>query len=509
MRTPTVISTTRAWPSVGPLLTGILGCLIALALGAAAATEYGSLVLGAVAGLIFCGVGVAVYARDPVRALIWLWLFVVFNAPLSILAGYYSSAGQAIRQADEVLVLLFVGLTIWRTMRSSVRLPPLRFILPGIGVAFFGLLGAVLHHVPLIVTLTGIWLGLKLWTMVGVTLLLPWKMEDLRRVYAILTGVGLLVAALGFADYLTHGGASQALHIGIPHGAAIPHETRGFRTEAVDAIFPHPGEYSLFMSLLFALTFARFGVKRSRSDLALACVFAGSVLLSLRLKGFLSVAVVVIIVALVQSLASNRSSITILLVGALLVVGVYSVEGNVIAKQIATYASSETTARARLYTTGERIAQENFPLGVGFGRFASYPSRLFYSPVYYQYDLASIYGLERPRTSTPTANFIDDTSWPTVMGETGYGGFLIYLAGIVLLILALVGRLRAAAPVLKWVPLAALCVVAVILSDSLGAAALFDWLPTTTFAIILGPAMLVTQAVAGRLHKETPIEPGA
>ena len=509
MQTPTVISTTRDWSSVSALLVGMLGCLIALALGVSAATSYGLLALAAVVGLTFCGIGVALYVRDPVLALIWLWLFVVFNAPLSILAGYYSSAGQAIRQADEILVLLFLIMTIWKSMQPDARLPPFRFILPGIGVALFGLLGAVIHHVPLIVTLTGIWLGLKLWIMVGITLLLPWKLEDLRRIYAVLTGVGLLVAALGLADYLTHGGVSQALHIGIPHEAAIPHETRGYRTEAVDAIFPHPGEYSLFMSLLFALTFARFGVNRSKSDLALACVFAGSVLLSLRLKGFLSVAVVVIIVALVQSLASNRSSITILLVGALLVVGVYSVEGNVITKQIATYASSETTARARLYTTGERIAQENFPLGVGFGRFASYPSRLFYSPVYYQYDLASIYGLERPRTSTPTANFIDDTSWPTVMGETGYGGFLIYLAGIVLLILALVGRLRTAAPVLKWVPLAALCVVAVILSDSLGDATLFDWLPTTTFAIIFGPAMLVTQAAAGHLHKEVPIGPGA
>jgi hypothetical protein len=469
----------------GPSLVsvGASACLISLILGAAAATNHGLLVLGVVFGVAVCVGGVVVYERDPVLALIWLWLLVVFNAPLSTFVGYNSATGQAVRQADEILVLLFVGLTIWRTTRASVSLPRARFILPGIGVALFGAFGAVIHDVSLPVALAGCWLGLKFWIMVVISLLIPWKLEDLTRIYAVLTNVGLFVALLGIADYLTHGGISQALHI------AIPHEARGYRAEAVNSIFAHPGEYSLFMSLLFALTFARFGMKRSKADLALACVFAGSVLLSFRLKGFLSIAAIVIIVALVQSMASNHStnSITILLAGALLLIGGYSVEGNVVVKQIATYASSETTARARLYTTGEGIAQEDFPFGVGFGRFASYPSRLEYSPVYYQYNLASVYGLE-PRGTT---NFIDDTSWPSVVGETGYGGLLIYLTGVVLMIIALIGRLRTVSSGLKWVPLAALCMLAAIIIDSLGEATLFDWLPTVTFALILGPAMLI------------------
>ena len=95
------------------------------------------------------------------------------------------------------------------------------------------------------------------------------------------------------------------------------------------------------MSLLFALTFTRFAMRRSKSDLALALLFAGSVMLSLRLKGFLSLVAVAIIVALVQGVANNRGAITSLLVGSLLVIGVYTVEGNVVAKQISTYTSSD------------------------------------------------------------------------------------------------------------------------------------------------------------------------
>lgn len=483
MQAPTASLTTRTQIGIRPAAIGALGCTLALLAGAAAATDRGLLVAGAVCALAVCGAATALYIRDPILALIWLWVIEVFNAPLSAIVGYNSPAGEAVRQADEVLVLLFLGLTIWRTTRTNTRMPPLRFILPGIGVMVFGMLGAAVHGVPLIVTFAGAWLGLKFWIMIVITLLLPWKPSDSTRVYTILTRIGLLVAVLGFIDYLTDAAVSRALYSSVYH-----FESESFREEAVHSILPHPGEFSLFMSLLFALTFARFATNRSKSDLALALLFAGSVMLSLRLKGFLSLAAVAIIVALVQTVANNRGALTVLLIGSLLLVGVYSVEGNVIAKQISTYAASETSARARLYTTGERIAADNFPLGAGFGRFASYPSRRYYSPVYYQYELSSVYGLSRA-----FPKFIDDTSWPSVIGETGYGGFIIYLVGIVFIILALVRRLRTATAAMKWVPLAALCAIAALLVDSLGDPTLFDWLATTTFAMILGPALIAAR----------------
>ena len=441
-------------------------------------------------GLIICGAAIATFLRDPVLAVILLWVFEVFNGSISAAFGYFSSTGGAIRQADEVLVLLLVVLTVWRAMRTNTRVPPLRFILPCIGVALFGMLGAILHGVPYIVILLGAWLGLKLWIIIGVTLLLPWKPSDLTRVYSVFTKVGVFVAVVGLADFLTHSAVSRALHT-----STYALEPNGFREESVHSIFPQPGEYSLFMGLLFALTFARFAGEQRRSDLMLALLFAGSAVLSLRLKGILSLAAVVLIVALVQVMADNRGALAILLVGALLGIGAYSVEGNVIAKQVSKYSSSTTVPRARLYATGEQIASANFPLGVGFGRFASYPSRIYYSPVYYQYGLSSVYGLS---PSTPL--FIDDTSWPSVIGETGYGGFAIYLLGIMLVILAVISRLRTAPASVKWIPLSALCMMAVVLVASLGGPILFDWLATTSVAMILGLVLIA--------FRPAPEEPG-
>jgi hypothetical protein len=303
----------------------------------------------------------------------------------------------------------------------------------------------------------------------------------LRRVYVVLVGIGLLVAALGLVDYLAHNAISRALH------TTTSFSSEGYRGEAVDSILNGPGEFSLLMSLLFALTFARFAVGRSKADLIYALLFAGSVMLSLRLKGFLSLAAVALVVGLVQTLANKRGAMAIVLVGSMLVVGVYSIERNVIAKQITTYTSTETSARARLYTTGERIASENFPLGVGFGRYASYASHIYYSPVYFEYGLNMVWGLSRAYP-----DFIDDTSWPSVLGETGYGGLAIYVIGLMLVVFALLRRLRKAAATMNWAPLAALCAIAALLVDSLGDPTLFDWLATTTFAMILGPALLLS-----------------
>lgn len=464
------------------------GCLVAAALGAIAATRYGILVSGAVVAILLFAGAAVIYFRDPIAALIGLWLFEVFNAPLSTMLGYSSSTGQAVRQGDEVLVLLFVGLTLLQSIRANSRMPPLRFVLPGLGVAVFGLLGAIVHGVPVNVTMSGALLGLKLWIMIATVLLLPWKPADPERIYKAAMSVGVFVAIIGIADHLTHGSVTGSLHIS---NITIVREG-AYRSGADHSIFPTPGEYSLFMSLLFALVAARLANKFTRIDLALALLFAGSVILSLRLRGFLSLAAVVLVVVAVQA-ATKRRGAVIALVGGLLLVGIaYNVEESVIAKQLSTYSSSESSARSRLYTTGEQIAAAEFPVGVGFGRFASYPSRIYYSPVYYQYGLNWIVGLS-PTSVYP--NFIDDTSWPSVIGETGYGGFAAYVIGLMVLILAAIRGLRIEPNARRWIPLAGLCTITVFLVDSVGDATLFSWLAATMLAMILGPVLVAQSDV--------------
>lgn len=464
----------------GSRLAGALASAAgALLVGASAATGHGLLVGAVLIALIFCGIALSTYRREPITAFIGLWLLIVFTSPLSAVVGYQSGTGEAIRQADEALVFVFVLLTMRRTLLSDMPWPPLRYVAAATGVAVFGVISAIANGVPPSITLVGAVLGLKLWIMMIVTLMLPWKSSDGDRIYVALMSVGVLVAILGLVDYATHGALSHIFHttnVNVKAGA--------YRSEAVHSIFPTPGEYSVFMSLMFAISFARFASQMRRQDLLLAVLFAVSIILSLRLKGFLSLAVVIAIVGVVQGATSGRRTVVTLLLGLVVISGAYVVEKAVIEKQLNTYTSSENTARSRLYQAGEEIAATNFPLGVGFGRYASYPSRTSYSPVYYQYRLNNVYGL-----SPEYPAFIDDTSWPSVLGETGYGGFACYVAGLLALVWTIVGSQRRSRHTDPWLPLAALCAIAVILVDSLGNPTLFSWLATATLALILGPAL--------------------
>lgn len=122
------------------------------------------------------------------------------------------------------------------------------------------MLGVWGHAVPWDVGIVGLWLGLKLWIMIVITVLLPWRPGDLERIYRVVTTVGVAIAALGLIDLLTQHTLLPALHL---TGTFLDERDAG----SVYSIFAHPYEFSLFASILFALTFSRFAVRGVRRTL--------------------------------------------------------------------------------------------------------------------------------------------------------------------------------------------------------------------------------------------------
>src|SRR4051812_27229507 len=100
----------------------------ALLVGASAATGHGQLVGAALVALVFAGISIATYVREPLTAFIGLWLLIVFTSPLSAVVGYQSGTGEAIRQVDELLVFGFVLLTLRSVLLSDTPWPPLRYV---------------------------------------------------------------------------------------------------------------------------------------------------------------------------------------------------------------------------------------------------------------------------------------------------------------------------------------------------------------------------------------------
>lgn len=88
----------------------------------------------------------------------------------------------------------------------------------------------------------------------------------------------------------------------------------------------------------------------------------------------------------------------------------------------------DDSARYQLLVKSFKIAKDHFPLGAGFGTFASYYSGVSYSPLYKIYGLTTVNGL-----SVNNLSFVSDSFWPMILGQTGWFGCVAYIGAIVML----------------------------------------------------------------------------
>lgn len=93
---------------------------------------------------------------------------------------------------------------------------------------------------------------------------------------------------------------------------------------------------------------------------------------------------------------------------------------------------SDESARARLTQTSFQILADYFPIGTGFGTYASHVAAEQYSPVYHMYGLSGVYGLSESYSS-----FASDTFWPIILGQTGLLGTVAYVFVLLLYFLRL------------------------------------------------------------------------
>ena len=84
-------------------------------------------------------------------------------------------------------------------------------------------------------------------------------------------------------------------------------------------------------------------------------------------------------------------------------------------------AIQEDSARYQLLVKSIEIMKDHFPIGAGFGTYASYYSGKYYSPLYFSYGLSGVHGLQIYNKS-----FMTDSFWPMVLGETGFIGAIAF-----------------------------------------------------------------------------------
>ncbi len=382
--------------------------------------------------VIACTTAVVGFVIWPVRTLILFALFVLFIDTIRI------SAGADIKVSDEIVIPAMALITL---VRRRAVIPSRLWLWREAAVVVLVLAGvasSLVNGIPLQIWLPGLVLMGKGIAVFYIVLMLDVKREDLRWGAMLVLVVGLVVLALGGIELVAPAAfASLGLE---------PAEARA-GLPAIKSVFYHPQLFGWFCAVIALYLFAHQVVLRKPWLAVLGLAFSLGTILSGRRRAMIALVAALaggvglevlkgrtdLRSRLIRWLPSTVGVAVLALAFLPAMVGLYTltIDRYVVPNRPSGGGSSippeaaDAPARIALYNGSLRIAGDNFPLGAGLGKFGSWVSRTTYSELYGEYGLSGVHGLSRRNPQ-----FITDTFWPQVLGETGvvgvaaYGGFL-------------------------------------------------------------------------------------
>lgn len=353
------------------------------------------------------------------------------------------SGVNALGYGDEIGVLLAVVLFTGRRLmvRGSVRFyPALWFFLV---FAILGVISSLVQSVPLSTMALGAFLFLK-GPMLGFAVAqLDWRREDVPNV--ISAGVFFVLFVLAASAF--NAIAPGPWNAWIGRMATIT-ERAGFTS--LTGPFDHPVGLGTTMSMAFlAILLYRHLVKKSAMSMVLLIATGLACIAAFRRKSIAAAAVTAIGM---RAVLPGPKALYLTAFGVLLPVALVLGWEPLSAVVVSTYheytANVAETARVRMTLDAITLTVSAFPLGVGFGRFASFTAGDHYSPLYEDLGYQWIYGMGPGERG----GFLSDTFWPAPIAEAGILGALCYAGALYLL--AVTGwRLmrRASSAHVRWV----------------------------------------------------------
>jgi hypothetical protein len=272
---------------------------------------------------------------------------------------------------------------------------------------------------------------------------LRWTRDDLVVLVRVGIAAVVVMAGTGAVNLLAPDAWAQLT-------TGRPPTTRIGPVSAPNGIFQGPAAFSRFCSVLAvgALTYGLV-VRRSAANTVVTLLSGALVLVTVAVKSIIGLLVASAAVSLrflrpagVAAIASLGPLVVVLAAGPL---------SALVATDVSTYSAS-TSARSLLAAGGVALANQNFPLGIGFGRYGSAVAAQDYSPVYYELGFAERWGLG---PGPEAGRFLVDTQWPSLLGEVGWLGTACFAAGLLCLLLSLARRTSTdEAPLVRWIRIA-------------------------------------------------------
>lgn len=411
-------------------------------------------ILWAVGGAVIALV-VAVPLWFRPKALVATALIVIlFVRTLAHLTGV-----AALSNGDDILVALVVIRAVfeWRPGAPGARYPGAVLFA---AFAACGLAGGLLSPFfsPSIL-LAGAFLALKGVLFGWAIARFDWTPGDVRRAYRIGGVLVVIVLVATVANGLAPGAWSSVFGV---TGTTIER----YGLPSLSGPFIHPFDLAFFSAMAAVAIYSwRHVVGPSRLSAVLLVGTTASTFFSFRRKDLLGlVAALFSLSALTRRV---RGILAAIVVAPLVVIIAWDEISAQFGLVVSSYLSPDSTeARTVLTLNAVRLADDYAPFGAGFGRFASRTAATTYSPEYFRLGLENSYGLG-PGTR---GFFLTDTSWPAILGETGYLGTAFFLAAFVVVGVRARRWSRASEPMLQLLGFTTIGWLILTLFQSTGAA---------------------------------------
>ncbi|MCK6068106.1 MULTISPECIES: O-antigen ligase family protein [Microbacterium] len=369
---------------------------------------------------VIAGAVVVVLALVRPKTFFLLGMFILLlQRTLSLHVG-----GGIVDQFDEIFV---AACAVLFSTQRLLRGQTLR-VLPGqaLTVIFIliGLAGCVVNSVPLGVSLQGALLIVKGFVLAWGVAQLDWATHDVEQIAKAAATFAVLLIVGGVINFVAPGPWSQVVLAGQDYGSR-------FGLAPITSFFQHPGYFGsvMAMTLLAALAFQSV-FRRTKTSILLVFGSLFAAFLTGRRK------VLIGLVAGVSVLGLRLRMAPLLIVAVLAVPLSLLVFWNRIVEVVQYtwaeyFVNPDAVARIRLTIDSFTIAAQSFPFGAGFGRFGSAVARQNYSPLYYELSYNNVWGLGPTEES---GQFLTDTFWPAIIGESGFIGAACFIAVLVVFV---------------------------------------------------------------------------
>lgn len=315
---------------------------------------------------------------------------------------------------DELVALLgiFLCIVAWKELdRRTVGILILLMFFVG-----SGLIGNLVYHIqPLSVAVSDAFLNMKFWLALAAG-------QYFGRRFDIKEHGEYIVSIVSYITYIYF----ALMILDNIFGLFYPIMRSGFRTTHL--FYYHPTHFAAIGVFLTVVLLSLWDVKNTPVQLAILLVMLCT---TLRSKAVAAAALVVLIYYWSYK-KERRIKVEDIIIALPLILAigwnkiVFYFSGTI----------SKDSARSVLLNTSFKVAGRRFPLGAGFGTFASYLSGVHYSPLYYAYGISKVHGI-RPTNYS----YISDSFWPMILGQNGYIGLALFIA-MVLLWISKVTELR-------------------------------------------------------------------